>query len=73
MHRIGGVERRPQSPGSQGHAPRVVWTFVGTMRAELLDTGEIVEEAVPVEEFRAAEEIWLMNSVRGWMRAVLVD
>jgi len=45
----------------------------GTMRAELLERGEIAERIVTVDEVRAAEEIWLINSVRGWMRAVLVQ
>lgn len=45
----------------------------GTMRAELLEAGEIVEQIVTIAEFRAAEQIWLINSVRGWMRAVLVE
>ena len=44
----------------------------GTMRAELLERGEIVERVVTVEEVRAAEQIWLINSVRGWMPAVLL-
>ena len=44
----------------------------GTMRAELLERGEIVERVVTVDEVRAAEQIWLINSVRGWMPAVLL-
>jgi para-aminobenzoate synthetase/4-amino-4-deoxychorismate lyase len=47
--------------------------LAGTLRAELLEAGEIEEGAVTVEEFRAAKEIWLINSVRGWIRAVRVD
>lgn len=43
----------------------------GTMRAELLERGEIIEARVTVEELRSMEEVWLVNSVRGWMRGVL--
>jgi para-aminobenzoate synthetase/4-amino-4-deoxychorismate lyase len=43
----------------------------GTMRAALLAAGEVVEARVTVEEFERAEEIWLVNSVRGWMRGAL--
>ncbi|HVJ26351.1 MAG TPA: aminodeoxychorismate synthase component I [Vicinamibacterales bacterium] len=59
-----GVKVTP--PVSSGLLP-------GTMRAELLERGEIAERIVTVDEVRAAEEIWLINSVRGWMRAVLVQ
>ncbi|MDQ3418555.1 MAG: aminodeoxychorismate synthase component I [Acidobacteriota bacterium] len=59
-----GVKVTP--PVSSGLLP-------GTMRAELLEAAEIVERIVTIDEVRAAEEIWLINSVRGWMRAVLAD
>ncbi len=39
----------------------------GTLRAELLDGGEITERRVTVEELRAAGRGWLINSVRGWV------
>jgi len=45
----------------------------GTLRAELLASGEIVEARVSKEELASADEIWLINSVRGWMRAVLIE
>ena len=45
----------------------------GTMRAELLARGEIVEARVTVDELRGAETFWLINSVRGWREAVLDD
>ena len=41
----------------------------GTLRAELLDAEEIVEGRVTREDFLAADEVWLINSVRGWIRA----
>jgi para-aminobenzoate synthetase/4-amino-4-deoxychorismate lyase len=45
----------------------------GTRRAELLASGEIEEARVLLEELQAADEIWLVNSVRGWIRAQLVS
>ena len=43
----------------------------GTFRAELLAAGEIVEGRVRVEDLRRASQVWLVNSVQGWRRAVL--
>ncbi|HBT82054.1 MAG TPA: aminodeoxychorismate synthase, component I [Desulfuromonas sp.] len=43
----------------------------GTLREELLRTGEIHEGIVRVEELPQADALWLINSVRGWRRAVL--
>ena len=45
----------------------------GTLRAELLATGQIGEARVTVEELRAAAHFWLVNSVRGWCPGVLID
>jgi branched-subunit amino acid aminotransferase/4-amino-4-deoxychorismate lyase len=39
------------------------------MRAELLDSGEMLEGRVTIDEFLNADEVWLINSVRGWVRA----
>ncbi|MES1255132.1 MAG: aminodeoxychorismate synthase component I [Acidobacteriota bacterium] len=44
----------------------------GTFRAELLTTGAVVEARVTIEQLANAEALWLVNSVRGWRRAVLV-
>lgn len=44
----------------------------GTLRAELLDAGVIEEAAVTPEVVRTADRIYLINSVRGWMRTELV-
>lgn len=44
----------------------------GVMRAELLATGSIAERSIAVDELKSADEIWLINSVRGWRRAELV-
>jgi para-aminobenzoate synthetase/4-amino-4-deoxychorismate lyase len=44
----------------------------GTFRGHLLDRGEIKERVITIEEFKNASEIYLINSVRKWMRAELV-
>jgi para-aminobenzoate synthetase/4-amino-4-deoxychorismate lyase len=44
----------------------------GTFRAELLEEGSIKERVITVEEFKNAEEIYLINSVRKGMKAVCV-
>lgn len=43
----------------------------GTMRAALLEKGEISERIITVEELRTAPKIYLINSLRGWMPAEL--
>ena len=45
--------------------------LAGTFRAELLESGEIQESIVTLDELRAASEMWLINSVRGWWPATL--
>ena len=45
----------------------------GTLRAELLATGEVSEAVVTVEQLKRAPRFWLVNSVRGWCEGVLVD
>jgi para-aminobenzoate synthetase/4-amino-4-deoxychorismate lyase len=44
----------------------------GIMRQELLEHGEITEQVLYPQDLQRAEEIWLINSVRGWLRAELV-
>lgn len=44
----------------------------GTFRARLLAEGRIVEERIPLAALDQAEELFLVNSVRGWMPARLV-
>jgi para-aminobenzoate synthetase/4-amino-4-deoxychorismate lyase len=43
----------------------------GVKRAALLAAGEIQERRIGIDELRAAQAIWLINSVRGWMAAAL--
>ena len=45
----------------------------GTLRAELLATGQIREARVTVEELKGAAHFWLVNSVRGWCAGTLID
>ena len=45
----------------------------GTLRAELLATGEVSEAVVTVEQLKSAPRFWLVNSVRGWLEGVLID
>jgi para-aminobenzoate synthetase/4-amino-4-deoxychorismate lyase len=45
--------------------------LAGTFRAELLESGEIQESIVTLDELQAASTLWLINSVRGWWPATL--
>ena len=41
--------------------------LAGTLRAELLERGEIREAMVSVDDVRRAERLWFVNSLRGWV------
>jgi para-aminobenzoate synthetase/4-amino-4-deoxychorismate lyase len=43
----------------------------GTMRADLLARSEVIEERVTIDQLLHAPRVWLVNSVRGWLEAVL--
>ena len=45
----------------------------GTLRAQLLEQGRIFERSIRRADLLAADEIFLLNSVRGWRPAVLVS
>jgi para-aminobenzoate synthetase/4-amino-4-deoxychorismate lyase len=45
----------------------------GVLRAELLARGQIRERVLRPADLARAEEIWLINSVRKWRRAVVID
>jgi para-aminobenzoate synthetase/4-amino-4-deoxychorismate lyase len=47
--------------------------LAGTFRAELLALGKLSERVLRPEDLRRAEAIFLINSVRKWMPAHLVD
>ena len=41
--------------------------LAGTLRAELLDRGEIRERVISLEDLRRADRLWFVNSLRGWV------
>ena len=45
----------------------------GTLRAQLLDEKEIDELTITVADLKRASELFLINSVRGWMKAELLE
>jgi para-aminobenzoate synthetase/4-amino-4-deoxychorismate lyase len=45
--------------------------LAGTLRAQLLADGEIEERVLTVDDLRQASRLWLINSVRGLMPAIL--
>ena len=47
--------------------------LAGTLRAELLETGKVVERTVAVDDLTRATGLWLVSSLRGWRRAVVVE
>jgi para-aminobenzoate synthetase/4-amino-4-deoxychorismate lyase len=51
--------------------PAACGLLPGTFRAELLERGAIGERTITVDELRAAKEVWLISSVRGWRRCQL--
>jgi para-aminobenzoate synthetase/4-amino-4-deoxychorismate lyase len=61
---LGG--RRYTPPVSSG-------LLAGTFRAHLLQNGEITERELTIDDLSSATGLWLINSVRGWQRAVIVD
>jgi len=44
----------------------------GTFRQELVDTGQAEERVVNVDELASADGVYLVNSVRRWMRAEIL-
>jgi len=47
--------------------------LAGTMRRHLLESGEIEEAIITKEDITTADSIYLINSVRKWMKAELAD
>lgn len=45
----------------------------GVFREELLERGEIEERILTLDDLRAAEELYVINSVRKWRRARLLE
>lgn len=64
VYQIGGELLTP--PLADGLLP-------GVLRDELLDKGVITERTLPVTELKTVEALWLINSLRGWRKAVLSE
>jgi para-aminobenzoate synthetase/4-amino-4-deoxychorismate lyase len=47
--------------------------LAGTLRGALIEERQIVERRMSIDELRLASRLWLINSVRGWMDAELID
>jgi len=64
------VEKRP---GQFVTPPLACGLLPGILRADLLSRREIEEEPIHLSEVPRARRIFLINSVRGWMRAELIS
>jgi len=62
-----------QTPAGKVTPPVSCGLLPGTFRAHLLSEGSVTERVVTREELSACRSIWLVNSVRKWMPAVLTD
>ena len=47
--------------------PRESGLLAGTLRAQLIDEGQIHERVLTLSDLSLATDIWLINSVRGWV------
>jgi para-aminobenzoate synthetase/4-amino-4-deoxychorismate lyase len=59
--------------GRQVTPPLSSGLLPGVLRGELLDRGEVREQVLRPGDLELAEDIWLVNSLRGWRRAVLAE
>jgi para-aminobenzoate synthetase/4-amino-4-deoxychorismate lyase len=50
---------------------RTAGLLAGTFRDELIESGELTIRKLTLDDLQRAEEIYLVNSVRKWMKAVL--
>ena len=53
--------------------PLVDGLLPGVLRDELLDSAVVTERTLPVDELKAVQAFWLINSLRGWRKAVLTS
>ncbi len=51
--------------------PLVDGLLPGVLRDELLDSAVVTERTLPVDELKVVQAFWLINSLRGWRKAVL--
>jgi para-aminobenzoate synthetase/4-amino-4-deoxychorismate lyase len=47
--------------------------LAGTFRAHLMETGQITERTIHVEELKDCSKIFLVNSLRKWLRVNLLS
>ena len=59
--------------GEDWTPPRECGLLAGCCRAELLERGEVRERVLTREDLERAEEVWLVNSVRGRVGVVLLE
>ena len=52
---------------------RAIKQLPGTLRAALIESGEVAEARITRAELEAADAIWLVNSVRGWLTGELTQ
>ena len=64
---VAEIGRRKVTP------PVACGLLAGTFREQLLEEGVIEEGSITIDELRAASRVWLVNSVREWWPAVLVE
>jgi para-aminobenzoate synthetase/4-amino-4-deoxychorismate lyase len=62
-----------ETAGERLTPPLACGLLPGVFRAELLRRGAVAERVLTPADLQRAEAIWLVNSVRRWRRAVLVD
>jgi para-aminobenzoate synthetase/4-amino-4-deoxychorismate lyase len=62
-----------QTPAGKVTPPVSSGLLPGTFRAHLLSEGSVTEGVLTREELRECRSIWLVNSVRKWMPAVLTE
>jgi para-aminobenzoate synthetase/4-amino-4-deoxychorismate lyase len=51
--------------------PRNAGLLAGTFRAELLESGQVREKLITLDDVRRASRLWLINSVREWVECRL--
>ncbi len=61
------------SDGREWTPPRSAGLLAGTLRDELIAKGELFERTIWKEELANAESFSLINSVRGWQRAKMIE
>ena len=62
----------PRSTACATRLPSLRGLLGGTFRAEQLEAGTIQERVLTKADIASASRLWLINSVRGWVEAILV-